>query len=153
VSSLGASILPYLMFFYSSGAIEDKWDTSYLPANRIISAFGMSFGTTISMAVLIVAAMVFLPRGMKVENYSELAGMLTDVFGRRGVVLVSASLAIACLGASLEIALELAYMVAQTFGWNWGKNERPSDEARFSLIYLLAIAVATLLVAVGIDRP
>src|SRR4029079_15986719 len=29
VSILGASISPYLFFFYSSGAIEDKWDVSY----------------------------------------------------------------------------------------------------------------------------
>src|SRR5215210_6539239 len=85
VSILGASISPYLMFFYSSGAIEDKWDTSWLPANRIISAAGMSFGSTISMAVLIVAALTFLPRGIQVEHYSELAGLLTDAFGRWGV--------------------------------------------------------------------
>src|SRR5436853_4466252 len=37
VSILGASISPYLMFFYSSGAIEDKWNRSYLGANRIIA--------------------------------------------------------------------------------------------------------------------
>src|SRR4051794_23625655 len=139
VSILGASISPYLMFFYSSGAIEDKWDTSYLGANRIIAALGMSFGSLISMAVLIVAAVGYLPRGIQVEHYSELAGLLTDVFGRRGVILVSASLAIACLGAALEIALELAYMVAQTLGWNWGKNQRPRNEARFSLVYGAAI--------------
>src|SRR3954469_12100531 len=34
VSILGASISPYLFLFYSSGAIEDKWDKSYLGANR-----------------------------------------------------------------------------------------------------------------------
>src|SRR4051812_486596 len=139
------------MFFYSSGAIEDKWDSSYLGANRIIAALGMSFGSLISMAVLIVAAMVFLPRGIRVENYSELAGLLTDVFGRWGVILVSGSLAISCLGAALEIALELAYMVSQTFGWNWGENHRPREEARFSLVYVISIALATLLVAVGLD--
>lgn len=151
VSVLGASISPYLMFFYSSGAIEDKWDKSYLGANRIIAAIGMSFGTLISMSVLIVAAMVFLPRSIRVENYSELAGLLIDVFGRWGVTLLSSSLAISCLGAALEISLELAYMVAQTFGWNWGENHRPREEARFSLVYVIAIALATLFVAVGLD--
>jgi Mn2+/Fe2+ NRAMP family transporter len=151
VSILGASISPYLMFFYSSGAVEDKWDRGYLPANRIIATLGMSFGSVISMAVLIVAAMVFLPRGIRVENYSELADLLTDVFGGWGLILVSSSLAISCLGAALEIALELAYMVAQTFGWNWGKNHRPREEARFSLVYVVAVAIATLFVAVGLD--
>lgn len=97
VSVLGISISPYLMFFYSSGAIEDKWDKSYISVNRIISLLGMSFGTLVSMSVLIVAALSFLPRGLRMENYCELAGLLTDAFGKWGLMLVAASLAIACL--------------------------------------------------------
>src|SRR3954468_18569053 len=151
VSILGASISPYLMFFYSSGSIEDKWDKSYLPINRIIATLGMSFGSIISMAVLIVAAITLKSRGLRVEHYSELRPMLDDVFGYWGVTLISCSLAISCLGAALEIALELAYMVAQTLGWNWGENHRPRNEARFSLVYVFAIVVATAMVAVGLD--
>ncbi|WP_306462339.1 Nramp family divalent metal transporter, partial [Mesorhizobium sp. M7A.F.Ca.MR.362.00.0.0] len=58
VSILGASISPYLFMFYSSGAIEDRWDKSYLGANRAIAGLGMTFGGTISIGVLIVAALV-----------------------------------------------------------------------------------------------
>jgi NRAMP (natural resistance-associated macrophage protein)-like metal ion transporter len=43
-SILGASISPYLFMFYSSGAIEDQWDESYLGTNRIIAGLGMTFG-------------------------------------------------------------------------------------------------------------
>jgi Mn2+/Fe2+ NRAMP family transporter len=151
VSILGASITPYLMFFYSSGAIEDKWDESYLGANRVIAAGGMSFGTFISVAVLICAAVVFLPRGIQVEHYSQLALLLTDVFGRWGFRLVAASLGIACLGAALEITLEIAYMMAQGFGWNWSKNQRPKEEARYSLTYTIVVILGALLVVTGID--
>lgn len=151
VSILGASITPYLMFFYSSGAIEDKWDEGYLNANRIIAAGGMSFGTLISIAVLIVAAVVFPPRGLQVDHYSQLALLLTDAFGRWGLRLVAASLFIACLGAALEITLEIAYMFAQGFGWNWSQNQRPKDEARFSLTYTIVVILGALLVVVGID--
>jgi Mn2+/Fe2+ NRAMP family transporter len=151
VSVLGASISPYLMFFYSSGAIEDKWDKSYLGANRAIATLGMSFGSAISMAVLVVAALVFKPRGLEGDDYRQFAGLLYDAFGRWGMPLVAGSLAISCLGATLEIGLELAYLVAQVFGWNWGENHKPRDEARFSLTYVLAIAAATLLVAAGFN--
>jgi Mn2+/Fe2+ NRAMP family transporter len=151
VSILGASISPYLMFFYSSGAVEDKWDESYLGANRAISALGMSFGTVLSVAVLIVSALVFLPRGIQVEHYSQLPLMLIDAFGYWGFILFAASLGIACLGATLEITLEIAYMVAQGFGWNWSENQRPLEEARFSLVYTLVIILGALLVVVGID--
>jgi Mn2+/Fe2+ NRAMP family transporter len=151
VSVLGASISPYLMFFYSSGAVEDKWDKSYLGANRAIATLGMSFGSVISMAVLLVAALSFAPRGIQGQDYTEFASLLDDAFGRWGLILVAASLAIACLGAALEISLELAYFVAQVFGWNWGENHRPRHEARFSLVYVVAIVLASAIIAVGVD--
>jgi Mn2+/Fe2+ NRAMP family transporter len=151
VSILGASISPYLMFFYSSGAVEDRWDESYVAVNRVIAAGGMSFGTLISASVLVVAAMVFLPRGIHVESYPQLGLLLTDAFGRTGFWLLIASLGIACLGASLEVGLELAYMIAQGFGWEWSKNLRPSQDARFSLAYTVVIILGALIVATGVD--
>jgi Mn2+/Fe2+ NRAMP family transporter len=151
VSIIGASVSPYLMFFYSAGAIEDQWDESYLGTNRVIAGLGMSFGTLISVAVLVLAALVFLPRGIRVEHYSQLALILTDAFGYWGFILFAASLGIACLGAALEISLEVAYFVAQGFGWNWSENQRPKKEARFSLVYTIVIILGAMLVVVGID--
>ncbi|HEV8135639.1 MAG TPA: divalent metal cation transporter [Pyrinomonadaceae bacterium] len=151
VSILGASISPYLFFFYSSGAIEDEWDESYVGVNRVIATGGMSFGSFISVAVLVLAAMLLLPQGIKVEHYSQLPLLLIPVFGRTGFWLFVASLGIACLGAALEITLEIAYLAAQGFGWNWSENQRPLDEARFSLVYTGTILLAMLVVLIGID--
>jgi Mn2+/Fe2+ NRAMP family transporter len=151
VSILGASISPYLFFFYSSGAIEDKWDASYLNTNRAVAGLGMSFGTLISIAVLVVAAVILLPQGIKVEHYNQLPLLLTPIFGRWGFYLFAASLGIACFGAAQEISLEIAYFVAQGFGWNWGEDQRPRDTPRFSLVYTITIFLAALLVMVGID--
>ncbi|HTI64355.1 MAG TPA: divalent metal cation transporter, partial [Gemmatimonadaceae bacterium] len=66
VSVLGASISPYLYYFYSSGAIEEKWDESYVGMNRAIAALGMGFGGFLSIAVLVLAAILFHPRGIDV---------------------------------------------------------------------------------------
>ena len=151
VSILGASISPYLYFFYSSGAIEDEWNEGYVGINRIIATGGMSFGSIISIAVLILAAMIFAPQGVKFEHYSQLPQLLVPVFGYWGFWLIVASVGIACLGAAMEITLELAYLTAQGFGWNWSENQRPLDEARFSAAYMLAIALGTLPILVGID--
>jgi Mn2+/Fe2+ NRAMP family transporter len=151
VSILGASISPYLFFFYSSGAIEDEWDESYVGVNRVIATGGMSFGSFISVAVLVLAAMLLLPQGVKVEHYSQLPLLLIPVFGKTGFWLFVASLGIACLGAALEITLEIAYLAAQGFGWNWSENQRPLDEARFSLVYTGTILLAMLVVLIGID--
>jgi len=63
--------IPYLFYFYSSGAIEDEWDEQYLPVNRAIAAMGMGFGSLISLAVLVNAALLFQPRGIQVEHYAQ----------------------------------------------------------------------------------
>lgn len=151
VSILGALISPYLFYFYSSGAVEDKWDEKYLGINRAVAGLGMGFGSIVSIGVLIVAAMVLGPRGIQVDAYEQAALMLTQPFGYWGFILFAASLGIACLGAALEVSLDTAYIVAQTFGWNWGENEHPKEAARFSLIYTLFVFPASLLMVFGID--
>ena len=151
VSILGASISPYLFFFYSSGAIEDEWNEGYVGVNRIIATGGMTFGSVISISVLILAAMIFAPQGVKFEHYSQLPDLLVPVFGYWGYWLLVASVGIVCLGAALEITLEIAYFTAQGFGWNWSENQRPKDEARFAAAYTLTIIVAALITITGID--
>src|SRR5205085_1281102 len=110
------------------------------------------FGGIISVAVLILAAMIFIPNGVdQIQDYHQLPLLLTPVFGFWGFVLFAASLGIACLGASLEIALQQAYLVAQGFGWNWGKDLRPSEDSGFSLVYTLSLIVSAIPIACGLD--
>ena len=151
VSILGASVSPYLFYFYSSGAIEEKWDASYLGSNRLVAGLGMGFGGFLNVAVLVVSALVLAPRGISVDKYQQLPLLLSTPWGRLGLGLFSLSLFVTCLGATTEIALALAYQIAQGFGWNWGEDLEPSGDARFSLTYTLVLIVAALLVVIGID--
>ena len=151
VSILGASVSPYLFYFYSSGAIEEKWDETYVAPNRAIAATGMGFGGFLSVAVLAVAALVYAPRGIRVEDYHQLPLLLSSPWGRGGFLIFAFSLFITCIGATAEIALALAYQIAQGLGWNWGEDFEPSDDARFSLTYSVILLPSTLLVLVGVD--
>lgn len=151
VSIVGATIAPYLFLFYSSGAIEDKWDRSYLLPNRIIAGLGMSFGSLIAMAVIVVAALTLQPHGIRVEQYEQAALMLLPAFGKWGFYLFVASLAVACMGAALELSLATGYSLAQAFGWNWGENLAPRKASRFAAAYTVFIGLAALPVLTGID--
>ena len=151
VGILGATISPYLVSFYSSGAIEEKWKTKDLGPNRFVAAFGMTFGGTISAAIVVVAAIVLAPRGILADSYQQAAAVLSVPLGRWGFWLFCASLFIGCIGAALELALDVSYITAQTFGWNWGENLSPAEEARFPLVYTAALIVATLPSIAGID--
>jgi Mn2+/Fe2+ NRAMP family transporter len=151
VSIIGAVIAPYLFYFYSSGAVEDDWNPSYIGVNRAISVIGMGFGSIIALGAVVVAAMVLAPRGIQVSDYHQAAMMLTDALPFWGFVLFAAAMGIACLGASIEVALSMAYTTAQTFGWNWGEDLEPKEDARFSLVYTGAILLSSLLILFGVD--
>ena len=151
VSILGAVIAPFLFYFYSSGAIEDHWDPSYVPVNRAVAVIGMGFGSVISIGAIVVAGVVLAPRGIHVSDYHQAALMLTDIFPFWGYVLFAVSMAIACLGAALEVALSMSYTIAQTFGWNWGEDLEPMEDARFCLVYTVSILLGSLFMLVGLD--
>ena len=151
VGILGATISPYMFTFYSSGAMEEQWKAEDLMPNRIVAAIGMGFGSLIGMAVVIVAALVLAPRGITAESYQQAAAALSVPLGRWGFTLFCLSLAIGCSGAALELALDLSYIVAQTFGWDWGESSRPAKEAHFALTYTAALAIATAPSLLGID--
>ena len=151
VSILGASVTPYIFFFYSSGAIEDRWDESHLWVNRIVATLGMSFGGMLSLSILVVSALVFHPAGIRIDRYDQAALMLTSALGSWGFWLFAAALGIACAGAALEVALAMAYLLAQGLGWNWTKNARPRDTARFSAAYTLIVPAAAVPILIGVD--
>jgi Mn2+/Fe2+ NRAMP family transporter len=151
VGMLGATISPYLVTFYSSGGVEEQWRTKDLMPNRIVAWTGMSFGSIVAMAVVIVSALVLAPRGVRAETYPEAAFVLTIPFARWGWTLFWASLFIGCFGAALELALDASYVASQSFGWDWGESQRPRDEARFAMIYSVALVIAAIPALVGLD--
>jgi Mn2+/Fe2+ NRAMP family transporter len=151
VSIIGATLTPFMLFFYSSGVIEEKWNASYLGVNRAVAGLGMGFGSIITLSILVVSAQVLGPHGIRIDEYPQAAGMLTPVFRSWGLALFALSLAIASLGAAVEVSLSTAYEIAQTLGWNWGKQKKARDEARFTVSYSAMLVVAAIPSVAGID--
>jgi Mn2+/Fe2+ NRAMP family transporter len=111
----------------------------------------MGFGSLVSVGAIIVAAVVLAPRGIEVNDYHQAAMMLTEAFPFWGYALFAISMGIACFGAALEVALSISYTFAQTFGWNWGEDLDPVEDARFSLVYTVALFLGSLFMLVGVD--
>src|ERR1044071_6376511 len=142
LSIIGAIISPYLIYFYSSGAVEDGWSVKELRVNRVVATIGMGFGSVVAMGLMICAATTLLPAGIAMDDYTQAPLMLSRALGMPGLYLFAASLGVACFGACIELTLELAYLIAQTFGWNWGENVAPKPNARFAAVYTGAILIA-----------
>ena len=146
ISIVGATVSPYLLNFYSSGAIEEKWTEPDLWINRTTSYLGMGFGSIVSMGVLVTAAVVLGPLQLRVDSYEQAALMFVPVFGHWAVTLFACALGVGCFGAAIEITLNAGYVLAQSFGWTWGIDKERREAARFcaafTIVLLLSLAIA-----------
>jgi Mn2+/Fe2+ NRAMP family transporter len=151
ISIIGANVSPYMFYFYSSGAIEEEWEEKNLGVNRLTAVVGMGFGACIAIAVIICSAMVFEPQHIRIESYDQIALVLVPALGKWGVPLFAIILGVCCFGAAAEIDLSSAYELAQTLGWNWGEEDKPSRKARFAATYTVMIFAAGIIMVAGAD--
>ncbi len=148
---LGATISPYLLFFYSSGAREEGWSGSSLLLNRITAFLGMGFGSLSSIAIVTLGAIVLQPLNLNANTLGELGLAMAKPFGVVGSLIFATILFITCFGASLEVLLGVSYNIAQGFGWEWGENKKPVEAARFNLVIVIFLLVAVVIDLFGID--
>jgi manganese transport protein len=151
VGLLGAAMTPYEVYFYSSGAVEDGWGPKELGLNKVTAMIGYGLGGFLSFALMITAAMLFLPNGIDPEFLGTPALAAGDTFGQIGLLLALVGILFAVGGAAIETCFSGAYNVAQFFGWRWGKFEPKARASRFTLSWLVIFALATCVVMTGYD--
>jgi manganese transport protein len=151
VGLLGAAMTPYEVYFYSSGAVEDGWGTKELGLNKVTSMIGYGLGGFLSFALMMVAAVLFLPSGIDPQFLGTPALAPEHVFGQIGLLLALVGILFAVGGAAIETSFSGAYNLAQFFGWPWGKREKPARASRFTLSWLVIFALAMLVVMTGYD--
>ena len=103
----------------------------------------------LSLAIMACAHLVLAPADIVVDTLSQVALPVASVVGRLGLAVALIGIFAATFGAALETSLSAGYIVAQYFGWTWGKYVRPRQAARFHLVVLLSIVAAVLF---GITR-
>ncbi len=151
VGLLGAAMTPYEVYFYSSGAVEDRWGVKELGLNKVTAMIGYGLGGFLSFALMIVSAVLFLPRAISPEFLGTPPLAAEHVLSKVGLLLALVGILFAVGGAAIETSFSGAYNLAQFFGWKWGKKERPAGAARFTLSWLLVFALALLVVITGYD--
>ena len=148
VSSL---MMPYEVYFYSSGGIEEGWHASDLGMNKFITIVGFTLGAIVSMAILVLGAEVFLPRGIVPDAIGSSALMVGEPYGRIGIILALVGMLTAVAGAAVETALAGAYNFAQYFGLNWGRSLPIRKTPAFDGAWMAMIVIAAVIVMVGAD--
>jgi Mn2+/Fe2+ NRAMP family transporter len=152
VGLFSSILMPYEVYFYSSGVIEDKWTVKDLPVNFVTSTVGFTLGSILAMSLIIVGAVTFLPRGIDPHMLGTSALPAIVALGVKGLLLALLGMLFAIAGAAVETALAGAYNLAQFFKWPWGKSKKPRQVPRFTAAWI-AMLVAGLAIAMSGINP
>jgi len=142
VALFGAALTPYEVFFFSSGAVEERWTAKDIATSRVNVFLGFPLGGLLSVAIAGCAALVLMPQGIEVDTLGQVGLPVAVAVGKLGLAVAILGFVAATFGAALETGLSTGYSVAQYFGWQWGKFVKPRQAARFHIVVLLSLMAA-----------
>jgi manganese transport protein len=151
IGLLGTAMSPYEVYFYSSGGVEERWGPKDIGLNRANAIIGYGLGGTLSIALMIVGATVFLGRGISPEHLGTVALGAGDPLGKIGLLLAIVGILFAVGGASIDTLFSGAYNLAQFCGWEWGRYRHPKGAPRFALTWIVLLILAMGIVLTGVD--
>ena len=151
IALFGAAMTPYEVFFFSSGAVEERWGRKDLMVNRANVYIGFPLGGLLSLGIMACTTLLFAPRHITVSTLSQVAMPVGFTLGKVGLAIVIIGIFAATFGAALETGLSAGYTVSQYFGWQWGKFTKPKQAPRFHLIVLISIVFAALFGLTSLD--
>jgi Mn2+/Fe2+ NRAMP family transporter len=151
VGLVGAAMIPYEVYFYSSGAVEERWTAKDIGTNRANVLIGYSLGGLLSFALMIAAGALLLPHGISAELLGTTALVAQAPLGTIGLILALVGTLFAISGAAIDSAFSGAYSAAQFFGWKWGKYRHNAGAPRFTLAWVAMLVLAFAIVVTGVD--
>jgi manganese transport protein len=151
VGVMAAALMPYEVYFYSSGAVEEGWGPKDLQVNRLNAIIGYGLGGILAVGLIVLSAQAFHPAGVSPDSLGTVGLAAQISFGEVGLLLGLLGMLMAIGGAAIDASFAGAYTLAQFFGWEWGKYRGPRKAPRFALTWLLFIAAGTAIVLTGIN--
>jgi len=151
IGLFGAAMTPYEVFFFSSGAVEERWTDKDLGTARLNVMVGFPLGGILSIAIASCAAVVLLPGQIEVTSLSQIVMPVVAAGGKLALAFAIIGIVAATFGAALETTLSAGYIIAQFLGWPWGKFRRPAQAARFHVLMFVAIVLGVAVLFTGVD--
>ena len=152
VGLMAAAFMPYEIYFYSSGGIEEGWTERDLTVNRLNSIVGFALGGVLAVGIMVASAQVLFPAGISSPETVGTVAMVAQVpYGEIGLVLALLGMLFAIGGATIDTAFSAGYNLAQHQGWKWGKRYKLSGEPRFSLALAAFALIGFAIASTGVD--
>lgn len=151
VAIFSAVMLPYQVYFYSSGGIEEEWGRKDVLTNRVTIIIGTAIATLVSIAIIALGAIQFAPANIAPQIPGSVAFQVSIPFGKYGLLLALLGMLIAIAGTAVEVGMTNAYSFAQFFGWEWGRHRKPWEAPRFTIAWIVLFLISVAIVLTGVD--
>lgn len=151
VGLFSSILMPYEIYFYSSGGIEDDWTAKDLTMNKVTSGVGFTFGGILTCSLIGVGAMLYLPHHVVPERLSSAVFGASIPLGRWGFWLALGGIFFAVGGAAVETALAAGYNIAQFFDFKWGKRLKPGEVPLFTACWVATVVIGLLVSLSGLN--
>lgn len=150
VGIFSAMLMEYEVHFYSSGAIEEDWKVDDLGENVAVAGIGSWLGSVLTCALVVVAAMVFLPQGIFPDAIATAPLPIASIYAARAMTLGLLGCLACITGAAVETALSGAYNICQFYNFMWGKNLPLKKAPVFTAIWMAMLVIAAVIAITGI---
>lgn len=141
VGMIAAGMMPYEIYFYSSGGIEEGWTEADLSVNRLNAGLGYLLGGLVAAALTVVAAQQLLPLQASPEGLGTVLQEALRELGPWGFFAAAIGAFFAIGGATIDSAFSCAYALAQHQRWPWGKRRGMRGAPKWTAALLGAFAV------------
>ena len=141
VGMIAAGMMPYEIYFYSSGGIEEGWTEDDLSVNRLNAGLGYVLGGVVAAALTVVAAQQLLPLQTSPQGLGTVLQEALRELGPAGFLAAAVGAFFAIGGATIDSAFSCAYALAQHQRWPWGKRKGGGEAWKWTATLLGAFAV------------
>ena len=153
-ATVGAVIMPWMIFYQQSAVVDKKLKPEHLKAARWDTAIGAVI-TQLIMAAILVAAAATIGKtnpGAPLENVQHIASALTPFLGKTtGTILFALGMTGAAFIAAIVVSLTAAWGLGEITGFKHSLEHHPKEAPWFYTTYIVTLVAGAILVASGIN--
>jgi Mn2+/Fe2+ NRAMP family transporter len=154
VAMVGASIMPWMIFYQQSASVDKKLTREDLRSSRVETLVG-AFASQALMAAIVVAAAVAMEGAASTKALPANLMDLPEGLGRLANGGAGWLIAVGLIGSGLlalvVVSLSAAWGIGELMGWPHSLNLKPNDARRFYAVYLAEVLPAAIVVLASGD--
>jgi Mn2+/Fe2+ NRAMP family transporter len=148
--TIGAVIMPWMIFYQQSAVIDKNLNVSHLKPARWDTLIGAVLTQMIMIAVLVAIAATIgkTNPGAPLNNVQEISAALTPTLGvTAGRILFALGMSGAALVATIVVSLTAAWGLGEVMGFKRSLQDHPKDAPWFYGVYSAILIIGGILIA------